>query len=178
MNGGIVTFDAAKVREALEMSKAADKRRGSFTQNYSVEYLREDLAPDVLKSLREGADGEGFNFGIKVEEHIDETKIPVGLWLVGDQGIYLMTNGPRPRNEDGSLSAQGLAYAEEADPTTMSNEDCWEAKQALFGGDDGVEFIDEDAVEEALRLSGDKVRIHITPESISLVVPEGGTPTP
>lgn len=58
-----------------------------------------------------------------------------GLWLVGDHGVYLMSNGKLP---DGSRPL--VVYAEECDPTT--NDDWFHVKRATFGGDDGVEFFD------------------------------------
>jgi hypothetical protein len=58
-----------------------------------------------------------------------------GLWLVGDHGVYLMSNGKLP---DGAKSL--VIYAEECDPTT--NDDWFHVKRATFGGDDGIEFFD------------------------------------
>lgn len=58
-----------------------------------------------------------------------------GLWLVGDHGVYVMSNG--------KLAEAGrplVAYAEECDPT--SNDDWFHIKRQTFGGDDGVEFFD------------------------------------
>lgn len=65
-----------------------------------------------------------------------------GLWLVGDQGVYLMAN-----TTDGEINSKPkqdgkhfVVYAEECDPTRMPFEDWWFNKQISFGGDDGVEF--------------------------------------
>ncbi|MBY0561507.1 MAG: DUF3085 domain-containing protein [Hyphomicrobium sp.] len=64
-----------------------------------------------------------------------------GLWLVGDTGVYLMSNGdpmlPDPKQPKRSL----VAYAHECNPETMAFDDWWDAKRASFGGDDGVEFV-------------------------------------
>ncbi|MCZ0737720.1 DUF3085 domain-containing protein [Phreatobacter sp. AB_2022a] len=58
-----------------------------------------------------------------------------GLWLVGDEGVYIMSNG---------ILAEGqrplVVYAEECDPKT--NPDSWHYKRQHFGGDDGIEFLD------------------------------------
>lgn len=58
-----------------------------------------------------------------------------GLWLVGDEGVYIMSNG---------LLAAGqrplVVYAEECDPKT--NPDYWHYKRQHFGSDDGIEFLD------------------------------------
>jgi hypothetical protein len=64
-----------------------------------------------------------------------------GLWLVGDDGVYLM-----PNTADGIHHKDGgervVVYARECNPKTMSFDEWWSAKQSSFGGDDGVEFID------------------------------------
>ena len=80
-----------------------------------------------------------------------ETAKP-GLWLVGDDGVYLMSNGTPAMANDGSLITEEpkfptkpikrlVAYANECNPEEMDFDDWWAAKRASFGGDDGVEFI-------------------------------------
>ncbi|NTF91675.1 DUF3085 domain-containing protein [Agrobacterium rhizogenes] len=56
-----------------------------------------------------------------------------GLWLVGDHGVYLMSNGKLP---DGGRPL--VVYAEECDPRT--DDDWFGVKRRTFGGDDGVYF--------------------------------------
>jgi hypothetical protein len=71
------------------------------------------------------------------------SKTGKGLWLVGDQGVYLMpntTDGPRAASRkpgDGNF----VVYARECDPTKLEFDTWWANKRASFGGDDGVEFI-------------------------------------
>jgi hypothetical protein len=65
-----------------------------------------------------------------------------GLWLVGDEGVYLMPN------TEGTTRT--IAYAKECDPTKLEFDDWWSVKRATFGGDDGVEFI---SIEEIDRIS-------------------------
>jgi hypothetical protein len=78
-----------------------------------------------------------------------------GLWLVGDEGVYLMSNGS---------PFQGvIAYAKQCDPNKMDFDAWWYVKEATFGGDDGVEFIDLAAIPE----SGD-IEIEISPETLSI----------
>lgn len=70
-----------------------------------------------------------------------ETKRP-GLWLVGDQGVYLMSNGTPHQPRPGGLENERLvAYAAECNPETLPFEQWWEAKGRSFGADDGSEFI-------------------------------------
>jgi hypothetical protein len=63
-----------------------------------------------------------------------EGEIP-GLWLVGDQGVYIMSNGKLP---DGGRPL--VVYSEECHP--VGNPDWFDYKHRHFGGDDGIEFID------------------------------------
>lgn len=58
-----------------------------------------------------------------------------GLWLVGDEGVYILSNGKL-----GEGQRPLVVYAEECDPKT--NPDYWHYKRQHFGADDGVEFLD------------------------------------
>ncbi|WP_428645599.1 DUF3085 domain-containing protein [Roseibium sp.] len=60
-----------------------------------------------------------------------------GFWVVGDEGVYVMSNG---KLADGEMPF--VIYAVECDPKT--NPDWWDQKCRHFGGDDGVEFINAD----------------------------------
>jgi hypothetical protein len=62
------------------------------------------------------------------------TRTGPGLWLVGDDGVYLMPNT--------AAKARAIVYARECDPTKLSIDTWWKNKSASFGDDDGVEFID------------------------------------
>lgn len=73
-----------------------------------------------------------------------ETNQP-GLWLVGDHGVYLMSNG-----NPGFMEGNGnfVAYAKGCDPNV--DEDFYDRKEEVFGGDDGVEFLEISGIEEAI----------------------------
>lgn len=58
-----------------------------------------------------------------------------GLWLVGDEGVYIMSNGKLAEDQ-----RPLVVYARECDPKT--NPEYWHYKRLHFGGDDGVEFLD------------------------------------
>lgn len=61
-----------------------------------------------------------------------------GLKLVGDSGVYLMSNA-----DDQKADARGrldVAYAEGINPDVDA--DCYDAKRESFGPDDGIDFID------------------------------------
>ena len=59
----------------------------------------------------------------------------LGLWLVGDQGVYIMSNGKLADN-DRPL----VIYSDECHP--VGNPDWFHYKHRHFGDDDGIEFID------------------------------------
>lgn len=86
-----------------------------------------------------------------------------GLWLVGDQGVYLLSNGILP-NGNKPL----VVYAEECDPCT--NDDWFDVKRRTFGGDDGVEFIDGEQLEAMMTVAPEAkhLRIAFLPDSMQL----------
>ena len=87
-----------------------------------------------------------------------------GLWLVGDEGVYLMPN------TEGETRT--IVYAKECDPSKC--DDWWDVKRATFGGDDGVAFI---SVEEIERISATStgaqplsLTINFTPKRMTISV--------
>lgn len=106
-----------------------------------------------------------------------------GLWLVGDEGVYLLSNGlPRLLREPiGGTPARNLVcYAEEANPETLSRDRADAAKQASFGGDDGVEFLDAADLRTALASypDGEPLELEVTPETIAVLLCAGPAHTP
>lgn len=94
-----------------------------------------------------------------------------GLWLVGDHGVYLMSNGdPGLKAEPGNPESKRnvVAYARECNPE-LDPEGWWDAKRAGFGGDDGVEFLSQHWFRRLL-VPGDRSRVfrlYITEKHIS-----------
>lgn len=93
-----------------------------------------------------------------------EEAVPA-LWLVGDQGVYLMGN------DAGREAGRPVVYAVECDPTKLEFDDWWAAKNATFGGDDGVEALPLSQVEpliNAARQTGQtKLVVSLTSDSLS-----------
>lgn len=89
-----------------------------------------------------------------------------GLWLVGDEGVYILSNGKLAEGQRALV-----VYAEECDPKT--NPDYWHYKRQHFGGDDGINFLD--AVELVKLMTASPTATHLTIEmtdtsmSISLI---------
>ncbi|WP_454659124.1 DUF3085 domain-containing protein [Bosea beijingensis] len=76
-----------------------------------------------------------------------------GLWLVGDEGVYLLSNGKLAEGQRALV-----CYAEECDPKT--NPDHWHYKRQHFGGDDGIEFLN--AVELERLMAAAPAATHLT----------------
>ena len=66
-----------------------------------------------------------------------------GLWLVGDEGVYIMSSGKL-----GEGQRPLVVYARECDPKT--NVDHWHYKRRYFGGDDGVDVIEASEIERLI----------------------------
>lgn len=169
------TFDADHLLELLALSEAAAKRRPTFTQLLEPDLWSDDMdaerRSEALKIIEAG--GLPRIHG----EDIDDQKVPAGLMLVGDEGIYFMSNAMSDEVE--ALRAEGrhVAYARETDPKLMSEEDAYHNKRAIFGGDDGVEFIAAEELRPML-VPGSTLEVEFTPESIALLRPEDDGPQP
>jgi hypothetical protein len=101
-----------------------------------------------------------------------EPPIGAGLWLVGDHGVYLMSNGLPGLYEDKSDHRSFVVYAREIDPSKFEFDTWYERKRAWFGGDDGCEFLPIEDVEAALKLPPwqGTLAIDVTPRAITLTM--------
>jgi len=86
-----------------------------------------------------------------------------GVWLVGDEGVYIMSNG---KLADGQRSL--VIYAEECDPKT--NPDYWHYKRQYFGGDDGIDFLDAELLVRSIEAlaSATHLTIEMTDDSMAI----------
>lgn len=86
------------------------------------------------------------------------------LLLVGDQGVYLMSSGiPMLAKEKGEGSQ--VAYAEGTDPNG-GDDDWYDNKRALYGGDDGVDAIPLHMFEQAMARDKETFTVTLTARSI------------
>lgn len=102
-------------------------------------------------------------------EHSDPKDARPGLWMVGDRGVYLMSNSKNgvmaPESTPESIQYL-VAYADQCNPNTA--EDWYSAKREAFGGDDGVELLDVQLIEGALaKAKRGKMTLEVTTTSIS-----------
>jgi hypothetical protein len=68
--------------------------------------------------------------------YVDETTDEYGLWLIKDNGIYVMSPSPEP--DIVSKNKCHVIYARGFSPRVK---DCWEKCRDAVGGDDFIEFI-------------------------------------
>lgn len=105
-----------------------------FPWNGIEKILEEINTATTAKTLHEEVTGKGF-------------------WLVGDHGVYLMahtTDGVLNKNRQKD-EKHFVVYADECNPDTLDFDAWWDNKRASFGGDDGVEFISLEDIEDRLR---------------------------
>ena len=90
-----------------------------------------------------------------------------GLQLVGDEGVYLMSNAVgQKKRRNGRLPA---AHARECNPDTMDFDDWRQAKGDGFGGSDGIEFIPLAMAKQWLaRSSGGLLEVKVNPAILEL----------
>ena len=87
------------------------------------------------------------------------------LLLVGDQGVYLMSNGTPRDIVEGVHSF--CAYADGIHP--KNDKDWYDAKRSLYGGDDGADVIPIHMIEPALAAAEKFVWVKLTPEQIEVM---------
>ena len=153
---GTLTFKASEVRRLMEHSKAAKQHRPSYKDLYNPEY---HLGGKILTKN-----------GWPDSDNIDHSKIPAGLLLVKDQGVYILSNGLPPLLVEGE-TRNVVAYAKEADPTDGSD-DWWDAGREIMGGDDCVETLSLTMFEPVLEVleNDGELKIKITETEISIPV--------
>lgn len=118
----------------------------------------------IERGIADAAANGGFRnpyYGIKPGK--DEKP---GLWLVGDQGVYLLSNGKLAEGERALV-----VYSDECHP--VGNPDWWHYKRRHFGGDDGIEFLDADRLipmfDRNMRCTHLRVQLTETEVSLSLI---------
>jgi hypothetical protein len=89
-----------------------------------------------------------------------------GLWLVGDHGIYLMSNGKPHQHQPGAASPDSslVVYAEECNPDT-DPDGWWDAKVSYYGGDDGSDTIDLKDIDSLLQTAKE---LGVTPKRFAI----------
>jgi len=127
----VLLFDRKEVSDLLTQAKTAKEHYPTFDQLYDPAYRFDEKEPDEDHLAK--------------QDEVDLTKIPWGLQLVSDRGVYLMSNARIPGKEQ---SKPKVIYAEGLNPEI---DDGWYTdKRIAMGGDDQVIFIPGNLVEAEL----------------------------
>ena len=95
---------------------------------------------------------------------------PPCLWLVKDEGIYLMSPGIDPDAEPGQRRPP-VSYASGFDPTRDDRMAVWDRARDAVGGDDFAEEIPIDWVDAALAAPAPRFVLEFRPDMIVLLLP-------
>lgn len=143
-----LTFDAKEVLAQLEASLSAPARRSCF-------------ADEMERLMAEGkTESEAAALAFSQLEERVAADVPPALWLVKDDGVYLMTNAPYN-------PALGVAYAkglESGGPLT------WERARALLGGDDLCEPISAEMFDPDELRTASTVQVSLRMTSTAMTV--------
>lgn len=119
----------------------------------------------VKQFIDQGVADAAANDGYRTPYGLDPDKARSGLWLVGDEGVYIIPNGKLPEG-----GRPLVCYARECDPKAGRN-DWHDYKRRHFGGDDGVEFFPaEDLLPLVEQYPGKFLRIDMTEDNIEISV--------
>lgn len=120
---------------------------------------------DICAVLARGRADAAANGGFRIPYQgiSPEAEARAGLWLVGDEGVYVMSNGKLAEGQ-----RPLVIHAEECDPKT--NPDYWHYKRQHFGGDDGVEFIDAVELETLVAAQPDATHLRFVMDDTSISI--------
>jgi len=113
-----------------------------------------------------------------------------GLWLVHDQGVYLMSNGKpgwmvektSPNGKGGTTSMNKVTYAEGCNPDT--DNDFYDTARYLVGGDDFGDYIPASMIRNALggkdgwMPASGSISIVMSPRQFKVNIPKRLKPVP
>ncbi|MBW4599683.1 MAG: DUF3085 domain-containing protein [Calothrix sp. FI2-JRJ7] len=125
------------------------------------------LKRDVQKLLEHTKNAESH-----VPIYGDESTQRPGLLIVGNEGIYLVSNGIPGLFKNGAFEQATpdnpafVVYATECNPLTLPFEEWRRVKEESFGPDDGIDFLETDFIEAALKRPGEYIQLEVNEEGI------------
>ena len=142
----LLKFNIEAVRKQFEHAKQSNQHKPTYGEQF------EAFGDDVF----------GMDYDEIVKKLNEDNKIKPALWLVKDQGIYIMSNGDAPDRPD-------VVYAQGYDPNTDG--DVWDKCRDAMGGDDCCELIDHDTVVKLTSIPNAKtLGIKVTANSLDFRV--------
>lgn len=156
MSGKLIFKDMELLRKLVDHVKTSPDRSIGSDDLFDPKYHK----GGVIKN-----DENGW----PLQDNIDMDKVPPALFLVKDQGVYLMSSGipnlkdPKANDENRSL----VLYADGLNPEKNEFDDWWNKAIDIMGGDDCCISLEISFFEKALRNKADKVIIAVTPSQVS-----------
>lgn len=98
------------------------------------------------------------------------------IWLVKDEGIYLMSTGIYPEGHERALPGgrMAVAYAVGFDPRRDDRLDVWDRARDAVGGDDFADPLPLEWVDAAVRARAPAFALEFEPDAVELVLPPPG----
>lgn len=162
----IIQFDAQEVGVLLAHAQQSKTHEPTYEQLFEGKY-RLDGKDVTFKDHPKAAD-------------MDQSKLPWGLTLVADHGVYLMSNGS-PRDLVDSRRGAGkermrVCYAKGLNPDVAGFDDWYERKRKVCGGDDQVVALNGAVLAKVIARGAGALRLRIRTNgesitSISLAPP-------
>ena len=106
----------------------------------------------------------------------EERLAPPCLWLVKDEGIYLMSPGIHPDVERTERTRPPVSYASGFDPTRADRMAVWDRARDAAGGDDFAEDIPLEWVDAAFAARAPQFALSFGPDQIGLLLPAADRP--
>jgi len=104
----------------------------------------------------------------------EERLAPPCLWLVKDEGIYLMSPGIQPETDSTQCAPRPpVSYACGFDPTRDDRLAVWDRARDAVGGDDFAEPVPLEWVDAALAARSPAFVLDFGPDAIRLLLPPG-----
>lgn len=158
----VLTFKIHDVKKLIEELDAASNFSPSMDDLFNPEMYSDGIVRDKNGRTELEAEKHSGMFWPS-EDFIDQSKVKPALILVGDHGVYLITNA----KADGSPSYRGtVAYAKGCNPGL--DDDFYENKCNLFGGGDCSVRIPSDWAKWAIQ-NQKAFRIKLTTNSVELM---------
>jgi hypothetical protein len=171
-----LSFERSHVEALLTFSETMDshKRKPMLADLANADFWRDDLSPDRKKKLSETLAQDEFAFFEEITYNdFDFSKLPTGLFLIANEGVYLTCQASNKEVRDANIKP--AAYALEANPESMDADEVRDAKRHSFGEVDGAEFLPAAEVRSWIDSHPDDLEtltIDVSPEAISLLVVE------
>ena len=144
-------FNPIDVAALLRDSTAAEKRRPTLDQQITRLAAAKGLSDEAAM---------GAAMGGAELDHAAGADILAGLWLVKDDGIYLMSNAELQGDPK-------VVYAQGYDP---HQGEVWDKCRQAMGGDDMCEFVPADAFRDVTAEDCVAAVVRVSPTSLSFGV--------